>query len=443
MSRRGWVCLALVFFVGMGTALAQTPRATEANAPRQTEEDDYTRYELLAPDTAKFRIYYDVTATTPGATFYFNPIRRGSEASDEAVVDAMTGAPLKFEVVSGAEAKRAGHPAADAETSYIKIQLPRAVPRGGGVRLRIDKTYRDPKTYYREGDRIVFSRSLGIKRNALVLPAGYELIACNYPSQVLREPDGRIKVSFMNGGPDAVSYVVKARPLPTDVRLKPDATAPVASPTAAPRAAPAAVTAPQPAAAPSPERSARLQISERAGQDREIVYFLLAPETHRFSLYHDYTESREGVDKYLNVVRRGSTVSNPTARILDTGEPLKMETLKGEAISKAGLDIGEAVQSDSEVVVIRFPAVKKGQSVRLRIEETYTDPNRYGLVGDELVWHRAFGRPRNAIVLPAGWMVTTSSIPSGVTETDDGRVRLDYVNARPDEIDVLVKARRR
>ncbi len=34
-------------------------------SPRQTQEDDYTRYELLAPDSAQFRIYYEVTATTP------------------------------------------------------------------------------------------------------------------------------------------------------------------------------------------------------------------------------------------------------------------------------------------------------------------------------------------------------------------------------------------
>ena len=86
----------------------------------------------------------------------------------------------------------------------------------------------------------------------------------------------------------------------------------------------------------------RIRVSERAFQDREIVYFLKEPTTHSFSLYHDYTESREGTDKYLNVVRAGSTVSDPSARNLDTGEALKVETLKGDAITKAGIDIGEA-----------------------------------------------------------------------------------------------------
>ena len=47
-----------------------------------------------------FRILYDVTATTPGARFYYNTIRKGSEASDERVIDLATGALLPFEVVS-------------------------------------------------------------------------------------------------------------------------------------------------------------------------------------------------------------------------------------------------------------------------------------------------------------------------------------------------------
>src|SRR5215470_4734634 len=101
------------------------------------------------------------------------------------------------------------------------------------------------------------------------------------------------------------------------------------------------------------------RLTERAHQDRDIVYFLQQPETHSFDLYHDYTESRPGTDKYLNVVRKGSRASKPSARILDTGEALKAETLRGEEITRAKLDIGEPVTAESEVVVIRFPAVEE------------------------------------------------------------------------------------
>ena len=76
-----------------------------------------------APDTAQFRIYYEVTATTAGARFFYNAIRPGSVATDERVVDLATGQALKWEVVSGKEAREAGHPTADLDTEYIKVHL--------------------------------------------------------------------------------------------------------------------------------------------------------------------------------------------------------------------------------------------------------------------------------------------------------------------------------
>jgi hypothetical protein len=172
------------------------------------------------------------------------------------------------------------------------------------------------------------------------------------------------------------------------------------------------------------------------------VYFLQQPETHAFDLYHDYTESRPGTSTYVNEVRAGSTVANPHARNLDTGEELTWEILKGGAITAAKLDVAN-VTPQSEVVVFRFPAVKAGESIRLRMYETYTDTARYQLVGDELVWDRSFGRPANAVVLPAGWALTNSTIPGTLSLTSDGRVRLDFINPRPDEIAVLITARRR
>jgi hypothetical protein len=185
-----------------------------AEAVAEAEADEYTRYELLAPDTAQFHILYEVTAISPGATVFFNPIRKGSEASGERVADRMTGEPLRFEVVSGKEARESGLPRADLETDYIRIHLPRPVPSDGGqVRLLIEKTYKDSKSYFREGDTVIFSRSLGIKRNSVVLPAGYEVVSCNVPSQVLSEPDGRIKIAFWNPGPEPAPLKLAARKL--------------------------------------------------------------------------------------------------------------------------------------------------------------------------------------------------------------------------------------
>ena len=332
----------------------------------------------------------------------------------------MTGQPLKWEIVSGAQARKEGHPTADLETEWLKVHLARPVPKGGEARVLIDKTYKDPKSYFRDGDTIVFDRSLGIRRNAIVLPAGYRLISCNVPSQVMSTADGRVMITFMNPGPAAAPLVIRAKP----------GLAPFTPKASTARGAQSTVTLASQAA----------RLSDRAHQDREIVYFPNDPSTHSFSLYHDYTESRPGVGHYFNVVRAGSSVSNPSAVWLDTGDALKVETISGAELKKRGLDAGEPVADTTQVVVISFPPIKNGQSARLRITETYTDPGRYLLDGDELVWDRAFGRPRNTVVLPAGWTVVASSIPSSITQDPDGRQRLSFENNRNDEIQVLIRA---
>jgi hypothetical protein len=266
LKRKAWRVMALWV---AGTAYGQ---GVPAAAPAQTETDEYTRYELLSPESASFAIRYEVTATTAGAKYYFNPIRKGSVASGESVLDVMTGQPLRFEVVSGQEAGKGPlMKGEDTSVDYIKVYLQRPVPPGGQARLLILKTYKDAKSYYREGDAIVFNRSLSIPRNSVVLPAGYELVACNVPSQVLAEPDGRIAVSFMNGSGAEALLVVEGK--------------------LGAQTGDAARTRPPGSAksweSPFEGETEQERLSERAHQDREIVYFLQQPETHAFRLYHE------------------------------------------------------------------------------------------------------------------------------------------------------------
>jgi hypothetical protein len=391
-------------------------------------DDEYTRYELLDPASHRFRILYEVSAITPGATHYFNTLRKGSEHQVDRVIDRATGKPLLWKMVNGGEAKKGGLAGADPETDYLQIELAHPVAINSEYRLLIDKTYVDAKSYFTEGDKIVFARPLGIRRNSIVLPLGYELTGCNYPAQVMLESDGRLKVSFVNHGPASVPLRIEGRKLTRPVSL------------------PAPLPFEDFPSGKGPDKSkARIGYSfaERASQTREIVYYLQQPETNSFRLYHDYTETKPGVNKYLNVVRAGSKASNPSALNLDTGLPLKVETLKGHAILEKKIDIGQEITPDTEVIVIWFDEVKEGTTTRIRIEETYTDPNRYVLAGDELIWDRAFGRVHNTVVLPAGWWLTTNAVPATVFLNDDGLVSLYFLNDSPGDIDVFIKARKK
>ncbi len=397
---------------------------------QQTQSDSYTRYELLDPASQRFRIIYDVSATTAGATYYWNTLRKGSEHEINEVIDLFSGEKLEWEIVSGTGAMAKGKKFGSDDIDYLQITLARPVPEDGESRIRIDKTYKDPASYYAEGDFIVFDRSLGIRRNAVVLPKGFELTEVNYPSQVNMERDGRIVASFMNDGTGAVPYKIRARRILSRTPRKAIDSSPWADY--------------QPTPQGRDKSKARLDyvLNQRAFQDREIVYFLQQPETNSFRLYHDYTEKRIGVDKYINIVRKGSKASDPSAMILDTGEKLKVETLRGNEIRTKGIEI-ENLEEDTEIVVIWFDPVKEGATTRLRIEETYTDPNRYLLFNNELVWDRSFGRNRNTVVLPEGWYLTVNSIPAKIRLTEEGKVQLDYVNPRPDNIDVFIRGRRR
>jgi len=179
-------------------------------------QDTYTRYELLAPETHQFKIYYEVTELRAGSKYHYNPIREGSEASDESVIDPADGKPLKFEVVTAAQAK-VDDPTArlGQEGQFIRVHLAHPVPERGEYRVVIIKTYKDDKSYYTEGDNIVYKRPLGIPRDSVVLPLGYEIVSCSVATQVLTEADGRLKLAFVNPGSGGeLQVTIRARRLP-------------------------------------------------------------------------------------------------------------------------------------------------------------------------------------------------------------------------------------
>ena len=184
--------------------------------------------------------------------------------------------------------------------------------------------------------------------------------------------------------------------------------------------------------------------AHRAEQDREIRYWLLDPSTHKFSISHDFTVDCPGQAWVHSFVRAGSEVA-PDSKItlLDTGETLHTHIVSGKDVNALGKCVGQ--QPPDEVVVqgdLPGP-IAKGQSSRVRVEETYTDPVGYTMKGNELVWTRTLGRPLNFVTLPAGWTLTSVNIPAVISLDNEGRVTLRFTNIRNDEIAVTIKARKR
>ncbi|MEW6208438.1 MAG: hypothetical protein AB1631_08720 [Acidobacteriota bacterium] len=184
-------------------------------------------------------------------------------------------------------------------------------------------------------------------------------------------------------------------------------------------------------------------LSERASQDREILYELQEPSSHAFRITHDYTVRRAGEKYYFNIVRAGSHVTDPESIDLDSGERLKWEILTGRQVRERALPAGE-VRDDAEVVVTYLARpIAEGATNRIRLKETYIDAKSYYLDGEELVWDRTFGRLRNTVVLPQGWYLTSLASPGVISTLADGRVAIYIINPRNDDVRVYLRARRR
>lgn len=182
----------------------------------------------------------------------------------------------------------------------------------------------------------------------------------------------------------------------------------------------------------------------RAEQDRQISYWLLDPASHQFRISHDFTVTRVGQKSVHSFVRKGSVVS-PDAKMtdLDTGKPLRTSTVKGKDVNALGY-YPEQVEPESVAVQGDLEhAVGEGQSTRVRVEETYTDPVGYVVQDGELVWTRTLGRPLNYVTLPAGWMLASVNTPAVVTLDEEGRIKLRFVNTRNGNLEIVIRARKK
>jgi len=182
----------------------------------------------------------------------------------------------------------------------------------------------------------------------------------------------------------------------------------------------------------------------RAEQDREITYWLLSPETHQFRISHDFTVTLVGQKYVHSFVRKGSSVS-PDAKMfdIDSGKELKTYTVSGKSVNALGY-YPQPTDPDSVVVQGDLDhAVGEGQSTRIRVQETYTDPVGYTIKDGELTWERTLGRPLNYVTLPDGWMLTSVNTPAVITLDEQGRVLLRFTNTRNGELSIVIKARQR
>ena len=344
--------------------------------------DNYTQYELLEPGSAQFAITYFLTERRAGSVFVLNQTRSGSAGSDISVFDPRTGKPLKFDYLSGEELSKDGTPGRfDPAEHYIRARLASPVPEGGEGRVKILKTYKDDKSYYVEGEDVVFKRSLGIARNSVVLPKGYRLVSSNVAAQMFTLPDGRLKISFEHAHGYAADVTIRGRK-----------------------------------ASPLPAGS--------ASRDRSFNFT---------KVLYDFAEGGAvRVTREIVVTAPGSTaivpnqmsVNDPVVVDVDTGKPL--ESRQGR---------------DGRIAQLREPIAGADQSARLQLTGTMKNP--FVVTDGQFSWDARIDEPRAVFLLPPGFDLMSISVPATVTTQQDGRVAMQVYNGSDVTLPVTIRAAKR
>ena len=346
--------------------------------------DDYTEYHLLAPDTNQFHIVYYLNQRQAGLTYVLNQTRSGSAGSGISVTDPRTGLPLQHDYMTGKELADAGvRGRLNPEEHYIRAHLARPVPEGGEGRVRIEKVYKDEKSYFGADGTITFARSLGIGRNAIILPAGYKLVSSNVAGVIESLDGGRIRISFENINGYA-----------SDVNI---------------RAAKSAAAAP-----------VKWDDGTTTAFDSSKTLYELRADgtlaiTHQFVAWT--APDRDGQSQLRGpAIIRGDAgpETSITAVDMDTGEALK---------------VTRGAPRHSPSVMFAPARGEKIASAQIRVSNTFRDAEL--TVGSgHLEWRRTVFGPRATIVLPAGYELAHVTVPATIGTLPDGRVYLQLVNNR-------------
>ena len=352
--------------------------------------DTYTQYELLAPGSGKFRVTYFVTERREGATLHLNGTRRGSEETDLSASDLASGHEINATLVGGPSLLAEGAAdqigngdASDPESMFSRIELARKVAPGAEGRVRINKTYEDPLSYFVETDgTVVFKRSLGIFRNSVVLPIGYALASSSVNGEIMQLETGQVKVSFVNWHGYAADVEVRGTPVTAALPLS--------------VAAPGTV--------------------EAAYNNTEVLYDLDSAGSGRYTITADVDLHRQ--DAYLNPFQPASSTPSSQQGKLDVAAILSSAWLDPvqtpEALSITNLDTGEALAVDDEGKIATVANAPYG---RLRFSALAEEVTHYHVDrGQELVFSRIFCAPRTTVRAPSCTALSVLSSCGGLND---------------------------
>lgn len=178
-------------------------------------------------------------------------------------------------------------------------------------------------------------------------------------------------------------------------------------------------------------------------QDAYTEYGMLDdPNSNSFRIVFMPLETRAGATVLTNGTRHGSDGGDVSVWDPRTGKPLKFDYVDGvEAKKKLP---NQNFTPEDHYIIAQLPwAVPEGGEGRVLIYKTYKDARTYYPKGpNDIVWVRALGGQRFAVILPKGYAFSSANIASQVMTLPDGRVKLALTNPSGGSSPITIHARK-
>ncbi|MBE3133590.1 MAG: hypothetical protein IMZ55_08955 [Acidobacteria bacterium] len=355
-----------------GVRILAAVAAIALACPMAAAQETLTRFDI--PREGPLQIVTDVVVKSPGAQVHRHVLVPESDPAAAKAIDHASGKPLATRVEGSALIVSLGRTLNDKAEQRLGIE--ERVPRAGFLKP--------------QGQGLAFSSWVRLGRAVIVLPPGFAVARSSVLGQVASEGEC-VKLGLVKATDGA---------LPVQVEMRPGAAGSVPI-------------------APG---------GFRAEDDRNIVYWLGDPESHRIDLALELRITQPGQAHAYSVLRKEDNITNPRTLDVDRGVDLPTKIVSG---AEAAALAESTFPAEAAVFVADLgDNMAAGGSARVRLYQTATDPVGYRLLPmGEIRWDRFVGRLRTRAVLPEGWALTSVDQPALVSVDERARVVIDFVQA--------------
>ena len=122
--------------------------------------------------------------------------------------------------------------------------------------------------------------------------------------------------------------------------------------------------------------------------------------------------------------RRNAESPRPSVQRLSDGAEVETDVLRGPSLAAEGVELDELPGAAASVVAIRIPSLPSDDVIQLRFPRACLETAP--ALSLDTPAHQAHPRPANGVVLPPRWFLLESTVPTVVSRTRKGCMRIEF-----------------